>query len=314
MRVVKSLLRTVLIVFACVNIASAENYVFYVLNSIGDVKVKKGNSTTWVKLKTGENLFDKDRIKLAGSNSFVALRHQNGNTLQVRDNKEFAVSELVNKIKSSTVTGRMTRFILDEMKNTNNLFSNKNYNMDVTGSVERGSEGLPFVPSKGNFKINSPRKVSFSGADLQFKWFKSTDVQKYRLIVSDRFDKPVYETELTDTSIDLNADKIKLQRDQYYFWRVINSENKDIKSDDACFLVLSNGSMKTVNDSLTILKSELGDVNDPVNLVFLGYFFEHNNLVFEAAEYFRQAFEKSGKDENYKEMYDDFLKRNNISL
>lgn len=314
MRVFKSLLRVMIVLSVSLTVATAQNYVFYVLNAIGDVKVKKGASNTWVKLKTGENLYDKDKIKLAGSSSFVALRHQNGNTLQVRDVKEFSVPELVSKIKSSTVTGRMTRFILDEMKNTNNLFSDKNYNMDVTGSVERGSEGMPFIPTNGNFKINSPRKVNFSGNDIKFKWYQSANDNKYKLIITDRFDRPVYTADISDTNVTLNADKIKLQRDVYYFWHVTSASNKEVKSDDGCFLVLSDESAKTVNDSLNILKAELGDENDPVNLVFLGYFYEQNNMFYEATNVFRKALDKSGNDENYREIYDSFLKRNNVKM
>lgn len=312
MRVFQSLLRVIVIFAISFSVASAQNYVFYVLNAIGDVKVKKGTSSAWVKLKTGENLFEKDKIKLAGSNSFVALRHQNGNTLQVRDLKEFSVPELVTKIKSSTVTGRMTRFILDEMKNTNNLFSDKNYNMDVTGSVERGSEGLPFIPSTSSFKINSPRKVSFSGNKVKFNWFKSAGENNYKLFITDRFDRPVYSADVKDTSVTLDADNIKLQKDTYYFWHVTGAANKDLKSEDGCFLVLSNESYKIVTDSLNLLKAELGDENDPVNMVFLGYYYEQNNMFYEAFDCFRRAVDKTGNDENYREIYDSFLKRNNV--
>ncbi len=314
MRVSKTILRFFVILSLSVSVASAQNYVFYVLNAIGDVKVKKGSSTAWVKLKTGENLFDKDKIKLSGSNSFVALRHQNGNTLQVRDLKEFSVPELVTKIKSSTVTGRMTRFILDEMKNTNNMFSNKNYNMDVTGSVERSSEGMPFIPSSGGFKINTPRKVSYSGTKMTFNWFKTDDENNYKLYITDRFDRPVYTTDVKDTSVTLDAESIKLQKDVYYFWHVTGAAKKDVKSDDGCFLVLSNDSYKAVTDSLALLKTELGDENDPVNMVFMGYFFEQNNMFYEAFDYFKRALDKTGNDENYREIYESFLRRNNVKL
>lgn len=292
-----------------VSTALAENYIFRVLASNGDVKVKTNNRGQWEKLKTGSRLFENDKIKI-GSNSHLGLVHKSGRALQVSAPREYTVSDLAGKLsKSSTVTGRFTQFILDEMQESDNLMASDNYNMDVTGSVERSTEGLPFMSSGYSFRVNTPRKINYVDPKASFTWFNAANDGKYKFIITDRFDRPIYTAEVSDTVYNVDLDKIKLDKDVYYFWHVVDAADESKKSEDGCFLLYSDNEVKAVKDSLNLLKEELGDVDNPVSKVMLGYFYETKDMIPQAMDSYKEAVELSGGTADYKQIYDKFLRR-----
>ncbi len=293
--------------------AFAEKYVFTVLASNGKVEVYTKSAGSWKNLKTGAKLFAEDKVKIS-PNAYLGLIHKSGKSLTVKQAKEYTVDELAGKVsKSSTVTGRFTQYVLDEMQEKSNLFADDNYKMDVTGSVERGSEfGLPFLGKEGSFRINSPRKVNLLDPELSLKWCKVEGVKKYTLHVTDRFDKELKSFELKDTSYNLNPEKMNLDKDVYYFWYVTTTDN-DSRSEDGCFKLLSENSAKAVKDSLGILEKELGDLDNPVSKVMVAYFYEQNSMIKEADETYREAIKLSEGVEDFQKMYDRFLQRQRVN-
>ena len=312
MKLLKLLLVFGLLFSLTVGEAAAKKFVFSVLASNGKVEVKE-KSGSWKKLKTGAKLFEGDKVKIS-RNAYLGLVHKSGKALQVKEANEYSVKELAGKIsKSGSVTGRFTQYVLDEMQETDNLFADDKYNMDVTGSVERGSEiGMPFLGKDGMFRVNSPRKINLMNQDLTLKWFSVEGAKTYTVHITDRFDRPVKSFDVKDTVYNFKPAEFKLETDVYYFWYVTVSDDDKKKSEDGCFMVYSDQSAKALNDSLLVLEEELGDMENPVSQALVAYFYEKNNLVDKADEAYKKAVELSEGMEDYKNMYDRFRKRVNL--
>lgn len=291
---------------------SAEKYVFNVLATSGKVEFQKKSSGPWKRLRTGTKLYMSDKVKIF-KNAYLGMVHNTGKVQEVKKADEYSVQDLNRKVKkSSSVTGRFTQYVLDEMQESDNLFANDKTNMDVTGSVERGND-LRFVSGEA-FMLNSARKVNLKDHDLTLNWFKVKDVNKYKLHLTDRFDREVKTFDVKDTTFTLSPGKLNLEKDVYYFWYVTVPGDKKMKSDDGCFMVYSDKSAKALKDSLQVLKTELGDLDNPISKVLVAYFYEKNSMIDEADAAYKEAIKLSGGVEDFQKMYDRFLLRIGVRL
>ena len=204
------------------------------------------------------------------------------------------------------------------MQGSDDLFGDDGYtgNMSTTGSVERALEtqpgDLPFTSSSRKFKLNSPRKINLMNTKVEFSWADVENEDNYIVHIKDRFDRPVTTKEINGNKLAIDSKDLGLNNDEYYFWYVTTSDKKNT-SEDGCFLVYSDVQASAINDSLELLKNELGDLNNPVAQIVLAYFYEQNNLINEADASYKEAINLSEGIDSYKKMYDKFLRRVNIS-
>ena len=91
----KKLLTPILIVLA-ISQGISQDYVFRVMLNKGANSY--GTNGKWEKLVTGTKLLGENTIKL-GSDSYVALLHSSGVTMELKDAGEYKISDLDAKIK-----------------------------------------------------------------------------------------------------------------------------------------------------------------------------------------------------------------------
>jgi len=293
----------------------AQNYEFKVMAAKGKPTVQKENSKSWDDIKLGTQLSGKDKIKLAG-NSYISLIHKSGKTIELKKAGTFSIAELGKEVSAnkSNVSKRFADYFLDEISSSEDLLASGEHRdkMKVTGSVERSMNTQPFI-NKNALQLNSPRKVNFLSNVFTFRWHEFETAKDYEFVLSDRFDKPVYSKTISGTSVTLNADELKLEKDTYYFWSVKAKGNDKNKSDDACFLILSDDKVKAIKDTVDIIKKEVGDENTPSAKIILAAYYEQNHIVDEAIKAYKDAATLAPDVEIYTKLYKRFLSRINVS-
>ena len=111
----------------------------------------------------------------------------------------------------------------------------------------------------------------------------------------------------------MNAEELKLDKDTYYFWSVKPKGKDKQKSDDACFLILSDDKVKAIKDTVEIIKKEFEDENTASAKIILAAYFEQNHIVDEALKAYKEAVALAPDVDIYDKLYKRFLTRTNIS-
>jgi len=294
---------------------------FTVFAAKGELNVQKSGKTKWEKLSTGQKLNPTDNIKV-GSNSYLSLLHFSGRAIEIRESGVYSVNKLSSAVqnKKAALSARITNYIMNEIKNSDDLLAKSNYhdNMAVTGAVERSgvtgtSDWESMVEGKVvKITLIGPAKMNVKNDKIQCTWSASTDLTSYKFVLTDRFDKPVFNQTVQGNSIVLESENLKLDKDVYYFWYVTSSANEKIKSDKACFLVMSQNKIKIFDESLANLKNEL-DGETAVNQIVLANFYEQNSMIQEADNHYQKALELQPDVQEYINIYRIFKIKNNFS-
>jgi len=293
----------------------AQNYDFKVMAAKGKATIQKENSKSWTDVKLGTQLSGKDMIKLTG-NSYISLVHKSGKTVELKKAGSFSVAELSKSVGSnkSSVSKRFADYLMDEISSSDDMLAAGEHRdkMKTTGSVERSMNTQPFV-NKDALQLNSARKVNFLNTTFTFRWKEFEQSKDYEFVLADRFDKPVVTKNVTGTMVTLNADELKLDKDTYYFWSVRVKGKEKQKSDDACFLILSDDKVNAIKDTVELIKSEFEDPNTASAKIILAAYYEQNHIVDEALKAYQEAKTLAPDVEIYDRLYQRFLSRTNIS-
>jgi hypothetical protein len=301
-----------LLVLALTASLMAQGYEFKVMASKGKSEVQKENSTNWADLKVGTQLGSKDKIKLT-ANTYLSLIHKSGKTIELKNAGTYSVAELSTGLSSNqaNVSKRFSDYLMAELSSSEDLMSSKKGDKKTTGSVERSMNTQPFV-DRNALQLNSPRKINLLSNVFTFRWNEFENAKEYEFTLTDRFDKPVFTKTVIGNSFTLNADEMKLDKDTYYFWRVKAKGNDKSKSDDACFLVLSNEKVKAIKDTVETIRKEVGDDNATSKMILAAYY-EQNFLVEEALKSFKEAVAMAPEIDQYKNLYKRFLQKYHLS-
>jgi hypothetical protein len=304
----------------------AKSYDFRVLASKGTVQVQKDASKNWDKLNTGATLNKNDKIKLA-QKSYLSLVHSSGKTMEIKAQGSYNISDLASKVSAmkSNVSQRFANYVIDEISSSKDMLAKGNYkeNMETTGSTERGmahfnpkkikDDNQPFMNKDSYISINFPRKVNFLNQDFTITWNKNGNNKEYEFQIADRFDKPIFTKTVSDTSISLSASALKLEKDVYYFWKVCLKNNSKVKSDDACFLVLSDKKATAIRDTVKLINEEMGAEKTATSSIILASFYEQNYIIDEAIKSYRAAIDQAPDVPEYQNMFKRFMKRIQVS-
>jgi hypothetical protein len=289
---------------------------FSVLATQGNVKVRKHNTDKWEKLSAGMKLAPGDIVNISVG-SYLGLANKNGRTLELKRPGEFLASQLYNSVpdKKSSISSRFTGYVIDQLNQSSNLFSSEDYRSDMksTGATERSVDPYSYSASQ-DYKIKSffPARTSLISPALNLSWFRLPGVSNYTLIVTDRYDRPVFSKTVSDTSVTLAPAEINLSRGDYYFWHVASSLDSNERSANFCFMIYPEDKIKSIRDSLNILSNEIGDVNTAVCQIILAMFFEENGLINDAGKAYREAISREPSVDDFRKLYALFLKKNGI--
>ena len=294
--------------------ARSQDFEFKILALKGNIEVKVPKAE-WKKIKTGDNINIDDIIKVP-KNSYIGLMHKSGRTIEIREEGDFKTKELAEKLSShkTTFSKRFAKYVADEIAGGESVMKGSNYreSMQKPGSVERGIVD-EFDPNKIRITLNAPRKFTALQPVVILQWNKVTGVTKYSFRLSDRFDRPVFSKEVGDTMIALDLAPLDIEKDVYYFWKVTSIAGVGAESETACFLFPSFEKMAAKRDSIEMLRSELEDETSPLNQLIMATYLEENQLILESMDAYKKAIKLAPGVEEFKQVYDKFLKRYGIT-
>ncbi|MBN4066180.1 hypothetical protein JYT51_02500 [Candidatus Amoebophilus asiaticus] len=294
-----------LLLLLCFSITySNPSEVFKVLAATGDVQIQKsGSNAEWETIASGTKLFSDDKLKISGL-SYVGLIHSSGKTMELKKAGTYKVSDLAQNITpgSEGVSQKFVDYMINAIAKVDDPSNLSNYQgyMTVTGSVERS------LVSK-DVKVFMPKATNVMNQEVTFIWYDVKNMDKYIFNLMDRYARPIFEKELADTSITIDLSQFNLDPENCYFWNVYCKKEPKIRSDEFCLVMLSEDSKNSVKETLQKLTSELGDNESALNKVVIASFYEQNNLVNEANNYYEDAIEKAPQVDDYKKAYALFL-------
>ena len=277
----------------------AQSYSFKVLANKGGNEFKSGD--VWQPIKTGATLKETDEVKLA-ENSYLGLVSSTGKALEVKEAGIHPVSELLNRIKGNgpTVMQKYTDFILSSNAET------KKNKLSATGAVHRDiSSSLHLVlPENQNSAIfNTSAVISWEGTKVP---------GPYVLTLRNMFDDVLerYETPETTYKIDLSGPKFSKEN------AIIVQVNSKVDSKEVSkqhlIKKLSPSEHENIKKSLDQIANEVSEPT-ALNKLILAGFYEENRLLIDAITAYEEAIRLAPDVPSYKEAFDEFLIRNNIS-
>ena len=286
----------------------SQNYEFCVLGKVGSVYVQIKGNKNWLDLKTGDQLKKNDLISLK-DNSYIGLVHSSGKTMELLKPGEYKISKLVDDLKenSASIIPNLLEVIFGKKSNLKELLDSKQSRKVFTkGAIERGIE-------LEHINVMSPRKIILLSNTVELVWGSVKPGDKYELKVTDRFSKLIFTKVITDTSLLIEQHEMKLDKDQYYFWRVNLMDNPEVRSDEGYFLFYSDGKIADIKNKVDIMKKEMSGKESALSKILLAFYYENNLLLNEADKEFREAIAISPDVKDYKELYVAFKQRMNIN-
>lgn len=286
----------------------AQNYEFCVLGKVGTALVKVYGNKDWSELKTGDQLKKSDIISIK-ENSYIGLVHSSGKTIELKKTGEYKISKLADDLiaHTSSMLPNLIEVIFGKKSNIKDILDSKqNKKVYSKGAIERGFDIEEIT-------ILSPKKIILISDAVELMWNQPTTEGKYEIKITDRFNKSVFTKIIEDTSITINQKNLKIDRDQYYFWRVNLVSNPEIRSDEGYFLFLTDKRVEEIKKNVEQMKKEIGWEESSVSKILLAFYYENNLLVNEANAEFREAINMSPDVADYKELYEAFKIRMNIN-
>lgn len=288
-----------MVLFTQADIA-AQNELFTVIASMGKVFLCGKDTTRWMPLAAGSRIFRGDRIK-TGENSYLGLCHTNGRTFEIQKEGLYNADELSGKLtaENTSVTKKLTDFLLDEI-----VVKNKSKNMKYISAVAR--ENLTYIDK------DFPTFTVVMDSTVTFRWFPAKDIHTYAFRLLSPSKGTVIIKETADTSITLNIEELNLEPDKVYSWSVFNPEDPAFSSDSSGIMTFSRSELKSMQDSLSELSSDLSDNVSPLSRIMIATFFENNRMNLNALEYYEKSLEYTGQVPEFQKKYLLFLIRTGL--
>jgi hypothetical protein len=302
------LLLSTLLLFFLINTSYGQGFVFRVLASKGENKVKKGENGETLPLKTGATLMSGDEL-IAASGAYIGLMHKTGRTIEVRNPGVTKISDLETKLASSqsSVANKYAQFVMNKM-NEDDGDVNQNYrsNMKATGAVTRAVDGT--------LNVMLPSSVDVLNAEAIVQWTAPENVENPTYVVSimNIFDEEIFSTETDKNTIPLNFDDENLSSERLVILKVKVKGNNELVSGDYGIKRMSSDDAASITENLNALKAEVPMDDSPLNRLVYASFYEENNLILDAITQYQKAITLSPDVEDFQTMYTDFLIKNNL--
>ncbi|MCP4521197.1 MAG: hypothetical protein GY827_05850 [Cytophagales bacterium] len=296
MKKIAFLFSVLLMHFFCI----AGEHVFNVVALSGSAKLSNGTV-----LKSGDKVMSDQTIVMA-DNSYLALMHKTGKTVEVQKAGDHKVTDLASAINQggSNFTSQYSEFVMKQMVESN---SDNNYN--VTGSVNRDI--------MKNIEVFLPKQVDvLKNIPLHFSWASPKKGETYTVKVLNVFDKVIYEQQVTENEITLDLSAVnKLQagaKTPYLLQVSSNAKKGGLVSKKIKLMVKTSQDEKNIINEYNNLKSELG-ASSAINSLILASFYEAKGLTGYAIENFEEAKSQAPKVDHYERLYVSYLRKRKIN-
>lgn len=273
---------------------NSQDYAFKVMANKGSNELKTGSA--WQALKTGDKLGKDDELKVV-ENAYVALVHNSGKPLELKEAKTYKIAELAAKVgPGASVVSKYTDFILS----SNSAEAKKN-RLSATGSVTRGL-GINIMLPKNQFGDIFENTVYVS-------WESPKTGGPFTVIVRDMFDVELIKFETPETKIVIDRNDPKLANQEAL---LVEVRSKTEKCEEPKLLKRLSA---TRNASIKKLLDDMGDdlkQETALNKFIMAGFYEENNLFIDAIGSYQQAIMLAPDVPTYQEAYEEFLLRNKL--
>ncbi|MBV6644535.1 MAG: hypothetical protein KI790_03750 [Cyclobacteriaceae bacterium] len=283
-----------------------QGYTFRVLANKGQNQVKKAGSSEAVALKTGATLNAEDEL-IISQGAYIGLMHKTGKTIEVREAGSKKVSELEKKVaaRNTSVASRYAQFIANKMNEGEK--ANYRARMNATGAVSRAT---------GSAAINVmlPSSVDVLSDNAVVRWSAPENAPEditYVVTVMNIFDEVVLSEETGKTSFDLDFATMKDEAGLYIF-NVKQKGDDEVASGNFGIKKVNPTDRPEVSENLAGLQSEVAE-DSPLNKLIYASFFEENGLVLDALTKYEEAIKLSPGVQDFQDLYESFLIKNNLA-
>lgn len=293
-----SLIVTLFLCFAAVpKLANAQNsYIFKVLGVSGTVK--KHTSSGDLQLTAGTKLLSDESILIEG-NGYCGLMHMSGKAIEIKKAGNFPVADLSKGIvstgKQSKVSDRYVNYVMGQLTKEEAEDINQNYrkHMEVTGSVERAST---------NYRI---KMIALASNEVQPKpytlsWTSNAKNPEYLLEVHNLFNESIFSAKTMENSAAVDFGPLFSKHGNNLIVSVKVVGHPEIKSKEYSFKQAP---------ATTTAELGLSQEKTPVSYMVNGMICEENNLFIDALAYYKEAADKEADVPEYKNAYENLLKK-----
>ncbi len=289
----------VLLWASCYSIA--QDYSFKVIISKGDNSFQESSSTNINMLKAGSQLHQGDVLKI-DANGYVALLGSSGETIELKNEeaKEYKINELTARL-NNTETGLINKYasyLVSKMAPEARESNRKAY-ASITGAVEREVVTIHAYMRKSSVLFDTIAVI---------RWKPVDNAVAYNVVVKNIFDEIILEAKTSKPVISLDFSDEKL------------------KDRDMVIISISTGGGGSNEYSITTVTrdrpgafvAEIGELHAALDIrsafdnLVLAEFYEQNNLLLDATTCYEKAMEIEPDVQYFKDVYLEFLMRNNF--
>jgi hypothetical protein len=328
-----------IISIAAMLISYAAEPEFTLLAKSGSVEYK-ANKKSWKPIATKQEFGLWDMIKIP-KGGYACLIYKDGETLELTAKSkqiELTVSEMKKKLKgkSSDISSKFAEYVVDEMSDTDDFFSNDDYHddMSTTGAVNRAHRknvdtqgelsnmtgddetsgllnavGSAFLGSDDSFIVTRlPGNSYVMDKKIHFTWYSNPHVKVYSIHFTDRNNKELLKENVLDTSIVLDFSSVNIIKGENYYWHVTDKKGER-KSDEYCLQWISKNEEEIVLETVDKIFREFGGEESPLANLAVAKYYADRNIMNRAMELYRKAIEIAPGVQEFELIYAKYLDR-----
>jgi len=312
---------------------------FTLLAKSGSVEYK-ANKKSWKPISTKQEFGLWDRIKIS-KGGYACLLYKDGQTIEFTANTknlEYTVSEMKKKLKgkSSGISSKFAEYVVDEMSDTDDFFSDNDYHddMSTTGAVNRANrknvdtkdELSNMTGDDGTTELLNAVGSTFLGGDdsfivtrlpgnsyvmdkkIRFSWYRNPHVKVYAIHLTDRHNKELLKENVLDTSIVIDFSSVNIVRGENYYWHVTDKQGER-KSDEYCLQWITKNEIDNILEAVDQIFREFGGEKSPMANLAVARLYADKNIMGRAIDTYKKANEIAPGVKEFKLLYAKYLDR-----
>lgn len=282
------------------NKLTAQDDSFLVLSLSGKVSLQN-TGKKWNAIQTGNRIEKNGKIKLE-KNSYIALLHKDGRTLEINTAGTYNHKKLIELLSKNnpTISQKFSQFVLTELTKS----SEQKKDMKTFAAVVRVRPDF--------IETAIPAYTKIVDSHFNFSWYKSAATKKYIFNLISPSSSIIYMNLITDTSITVNLSELNISKGVCYRWFVYDADSNKISSDTNCVILMPSFESKFISDSLKEFEKSLVSIDSPLNQLFIASYLESNDLNFAALDHYNKVSTLTPDVVQYKEIIVNFLIKNKL--
>jgi len=272
--------------------AFTQDYIFRVMANKGSNMAKTSTDDTWKPIKFGDALHAGYWVKVVDK-AYLGLVHNSGKTAALEDPGEFKIESIETSIKNKKkgLGAKYTDFVFEAIGNEDLFGEDK--------VVTRGISDQVFV--------ELPPDAEVVHSKVHLRWKSINEYNEYVVTVKGIFDDVLARIDVKGvyTILDLNDEA--LSNEQTFVIVVSVKGDESIRSGDHIINRLNDEDLQQM-----IPTPEENNVITSMDLIVLASYYEINNLLIDASNFYSEAMLKSPDVEDFKKFYDSFISRHGL--